>query len=194
MLFDSGFQKSYNIGDTICHFTLNVHAITLTIEVGTMVKDALRKLRKKNNLSQEELAGKLFVSRALVTKWELGKRYPSDEMLSSIAQLFDVDVSYLIDSDDTGLEAANELSDCVPGEEDSGEGADDFMVTLIAKKISDFLRSLPGDDRKIFMRRYYYYDTPEEISKLYAKDIDEVRVKLSEIRLRLRNYFEKEGF
>lgn len=159
-----------------------------------MVKDALRKLRKKNNISQEELAEKLYVSRALVTKWELGKRYPSGEMLSSIAEFFGVDVSYLIDSEHSRLDASNELSDCVPGGEETGDNADDFMVTLIAKKISEFLRSLPGDDRKMFMRRYYYYDSPEAISKLYGVDVDEVRVRLSEIRLRLRNYFEKEGF
>ena len=168
--------------------------IKLMIEDGTMVKDALKKLRKQNKISQEELAEKLYVSRALVTKWELGKRYPSNEMLSSIAEFFGVDVAYLLKSDESRASANEELADCVPGEEDKDEGGDEFMVSLLAKKISDFLRSLTSDERKIFMRRYYYYDSPEKISADFGIDIDETRVKLSEIRTRLRNFFEKEGF
>ncbi len=160
-----------------------------------MIKDALKSLRKKHRMSQEELADRLFVSRALVAKWELGKRYPSEEMLSEIAKLFSVGVDYLIQGDLQRTEASGELSDCLPGEgENSDESADDVMVALIAKKISDFLRTLSPADRKIFMRRYYFYDTPEEISKSEKTDVDEIRSRLSEIRIRLRNYFEKEGF
>lgn len=159
-----------------------------------MIQDALKALRKKNKLSQEELADKLFVSRALVAKWELGKRYPSPEMLEEIARFFSVDVNYLISGDENRSEISNEISEMVPGDESKDDGGEDFMVALIAKKISDFLRSLTDEDRKIFMRRYYYYDSPEKISKDLGMDIDRVRVKLSEIRFKLRNYFEEEGF
>ncbi|MBP5311292.1 MAG: helix-turn-helix transcriptional regulator [Clostridia bacterium] len=158
-----------------------------------MIKDVIKKLRKKNKISQEELADKLYVSRALVAKWELGKRYPSGQMLEEIAKVFNVDVDYLIGRNDPRIEAGNELSECVPGEEGEDDGGDDVTVTLLARKISEFLRTLPEEDRKIFMRRYYYYDDPETISRNFKISIDEIRVKLTEIRLRLRNYFEKEG-
>ena len=40
------------------------------------LSDNLKKLRKENNLSQEELADKLNVSRQSVSKWESGSAYP----------------------------------------------------------------------------------------------------------------------
>lgn len=37
----------------------------------------LQELRKKNNLSQEELAEKINVARQTISKWELGKTAPN---------------------------------------------------------------------------------------------------------------------
>ncbi len=39
--------------------------------------EKLQQLRKKNNLTQEQLAEQLFVSRTAVSKWESGKGYPT---------------------------------------------------------------------------------------------------------------------
>ena len=41
-----------------------------------MLKDNLKRIRKENNLSQEQLADKLNVSRQSVSKWESGQAYP----------------------------------------------------------------------------------------------------------------------
>ena len=51
-------------------------------------KDKLKELRTNANLKQEDVASRLFVSRTLVSKWESGDRYPSDENLDRIAELF----------------------------------------------------------------------------------------------------------
>lgn len=50
--------------------------------------EKLQQLRKKNNLTQEQLAEQLFVSRTAVSKWESGKGYPNIESLKSISKLF----------------------------------------------------------------------------------------------------------
>ena len=47
--------------------------------------DKLKKLRKDNNLTQEEFAEKIFVTRTAVSKWETGNGYPSLESLKLIA-------------------------------------------------------------------------------------------------------------
>ena len=43
--------------------------------------EKLQLLRKQNNMTQEQLAEKLYVSRTAVSKWESGKGYPNIESL-----------------------------------------------------------------------------------------------------------------
>jgi transcriptional regulator with XRE-family HTH domain len=56
----------------------------------------LKKLRKENNLSQEELAEMMDVSRQAVTKWENGKSAPSTEKLFKLAELFGTTVDLML--------------------------------------------------------------------------------------------------
>ena len=56
----------------------------------------LQELRKSRGLTQEELAGKLFVSRTAVSKWESGRGYPNIDSLKAIAAYFEVSVDDLL--------------------------------------------------------------------------------------------------
>ena len=56
----------------------------------------LRKLRKDNNLSQEELAEMIGVSRQSVSKWELGIGYPEVEILLILANKLNVSLDELM--------------------------------------------------------------------------------------------------
>lgn len=56
----------------------------------------LKYLRKKEGLTQEELAEKLNVSRQSVTKWESGQALPDIEKVKEIAYIFSVSVDCLI--------------------------------------------------------------------------------------------------
>ena len=58
--------------------------------------EKLQKLRANANLTQEELAEKLYVSRAAISKWESGRGYPSIDSLRAIADFFHVTVDHLI--------------------------------------------------------------------------------------------------
>ena len=53
-------------------------------------------LRKQKELSQEDLAEKLFVSRQAVSKWERGEALPDTENLIALSELFDVSIDALI--------------------------------------------------------------------------------------------------
>lgn len=61
-----------------------------------VLKDRLKNLRAEANLTQEDLANKIFVSRALVAKWESGERYPSKDNLARLAVLFQIPQEELI--------------------------------------------------------------------------------------------------
>ena len=60
----------------------------------------LQALRKQKNLTQEELAQRLFVSRTAVSKWESGKGYPNIDSLKQIATFFDTTVDELLSTDE----------------------------------------------------------------------------------------------
>ncbi len=49
--------------------------------------EKFQQLRKQNNLTQEQLAEQLFVSRTAISKWESGKGYPNIESLKNISKL-----------------------------------------------------------------------------------------------------------
>lgn len=59
----------------------------------------LRQLRKDKNLTQEELAEALFVSRAAISKWESGRGYPGIDSLRLIAENFSVTIDELLSGD-----------------------------------------------------------------------------------------------
>lgn len=58
--------------------------------------DKLISLRKKNGLSQEELASKLNVSRQSVSKWESNNTYPETDKIIQICNIFDCRMDDLI--------------------------------------------------------------------------------------------------
>ena len=70
--------------------------------------EKLTQLRKSNNMTQEELAANLFVSRAAVSKWESGRGLPNIDSLKAIAVLFDVTVDELLSGEELLTAAQNE--------------------------------------------------------------------------------------
>ena len=59
-------------------------------------------LRKKNNLSQEELAEKVGVTRQTISKWELGETTPEMDKLIIISKLYDITLDELMKEDNEG--------------------------------------------------------------------------------------------
>lgn len=62
--------------------------------------EKLQQLRKQSNLTQEQLAEQLYVSRTAISKWESGKGYPNIESLKCISKLFSVTIDELLSSDE----------------------------------------------------------------------------------------------
>ena len=64
----------------------------MTISFGTNLKT----LREKKNLSQEDLARKLQISRQSISKWEQGISYPSILYLIPLAKILDCTLEELL--------------------------------------------------------------------------------------------------
>lgn len=60
----------------------------------------LQQLRKQKNLTQEQLAEQLFVSRTAVSKWESGRGYPNLESLKCISKLFSISIDELLSNNE----------------------------------------------------------------------------------------------
>lgn len=73
----------------------------------------LKELRKKQGLTQLELAERLFVSRQAISGWEAGTSRPSTENLQSLSKLYNVPLEMLLDD----AEAAGPEPEKIPEEE-----------------------------------------------------------------------------
>lgn len=69
--------------------------------------EKLQELRRQKGLTQEELAGILYVSRTAVSKWESGRGIPNIESLKAISKYFSVSIDELLSGEQL-LAAADE--------------------------------------------------------------------------------------
>ena len=63
--------------------------------------ETLRTLRTEKNMSQQQLAQRLFVNRSSIANWENGRRIPDLILITRLARLLNVDVSVLTDAANT---------------------------------------------------------------------------------------------
>ena len=52
--------------------------------------------RKKNKITQKQLAEKLFVKQNTVSQWETGRSFPSPDMLIKLADIFGCTIDELV--------------------------------------------------------------------------------------------------
>ena len=59
----------------------------------------IKKLRTQKNLTQTQLAQRLWVTKALISAYEAGTKFPSLDMLVKLAYSFHVSTDYLLGID-----------------------------------------------------------------------------------------------
>lgn len=74
-----------------------------------MFGNKLNELRKKNNLSQEELGNYLGVAKNTISNWESGRSEPDIKTINMISQYFGVTTDYLINCTKEALEEIEKL-------------------------------------------------------------------------------------
>lgn len=68
----------------------------------------LKKIRKDNNLSQEQLAEQLGISRQSVSKWETGEAYPEMNNILCLCDIFHYHINDLVHEDFVDIDSLDE--------------------------------------------------------------------------------------
>ncbi|WP_086314385.1 hypothetical protein A5821_001951 [Enterococcus sp. 7F3_DIV0205] len=71
----------------------------MTVEIGKQIK----KFRQEQEISQQELADYLNISRQTISKWELGKSLPDLENVVRLSEYFNISVDVLLGRKKTGF-------------------------------------------------------------------------------------------
>ena len=82
-----------------------------------------------------------------------------------------------------------ELSECLPEE----TAIEKLTRERLADAINSFLEELGEEERNFFIRRYWYFNSVPEISKVYGVGESKVRMRLMRTRNKLAAHLEKEG-
>lgn len=65
--------------------------------------EQIRKHRKKNNLTQDQLATELHTTRQTISKWEQGTIEPNVQMIIQLAEKFGISTDELLTGEETTL-------------------------------------------------------------------------------------------
>ncbi len=76
-----------------------------------MLSNRIKELRLSYNLNQVEFAKKLSITKQTVSNWENNNILPSIDMLTKIADYFNVTTDYLLDRDTKRLLDVSNLTD-----------------------------------------------------------------------------------
>ena len=84
-----------------------------------------------------------------------------------------------------------ELEQCLPAGDDV---AGSLEAKALAEAINAFLSRRSAEQRNIFVRRYWYFDSVAEISRLYGLSQSKVKTTLFRLREALKEELQREGF
>ena len=81
-------------------------------------KDVLKKIREDNNLTQEEFAERVLVTRQAVSRWETGETQPNTETLKILSREFNVSINTLLGADFDGIKRTDVFGGVIYSPED----------------------------------------------------------------------------
>lgn len=89
------------------------------------------------------------------------------------------------------LLALDELAECIP----DGSGSEDLASNIdLTDAINRFLRNLPIEQRRIFIKRYWYMSSITDTATSFGMSESKVASILFRVRNKLKEQLTKEGF
>lgn len=134
--------------------------------------------RTKCNMTQSQLAEKLFVSQQSVSQWEKDMRRPDRHTLEAMAEIFGCSVEDILPADRNII---SELAECIPDNK--------YMSAKQAEGlINGFLETISEKERVIFIKSYYFLRSSKETAAEMGIKDNHVRAVLSRVRKKLKKY------
>ncbi len=87
--------------------------------------------------------------------------------------------------------ALDELAECIPHRETAETKV---AAKELGEAINRFLATLDQESRVLFVRRYWYADSPAMLGKRFRITAHHATVRLSRIRQKLKDYLSDQGF
>ncbi len=84
-----------------------------------------------------------------------------------------------------------ELSECIPGQSDVASEVD---AKELISLINSFLKDCSEEQRKVFVRRYWYFDSVADICKAYSLPQSKVKTMLFRMREKLKEQLNAGGY
>lgn len=88
-------------------------------------------------------------------------------------------------------EAIDEFAEILPAKENTES---EFFGRELTRHINAFLSGQTPERRKLFVRRYFYMSSIDEIAEAYGLGQSNVKVTLMRMREALKEYLKKEGY
>lgn len=85
----------------------------------------------------------------------------------------------------------DEIGDIFPAGETTEET---FFSKELQNSVYEFIKALPDEQRKIFLRRYWFFDSIKDIAASWGISESKAKTLLFRTRKKLKEYLEKEGF
>lgn len=136
------------------------------------ISEVIRNYRKKENLTQEQVANHLNISAPAVNKWENGISYPDITLLAPLARILKIDVNTLLAfNEDLTDEEVKKIT------KEIGEMASKDGFQKAFEKASDLIKKYPSCDELVYwisvvLRIHLLSDQIEEKDKYERKIID----------------------
>ena len=86
--------------------------------------------------------------------------------------------------------ALDELEECIPGGTNPEQALEEKEL---ARAVGRFVSELPKMEKKIFVLRYWYVASIDDIAKTLGFSTGKVKTSLFRTRKKLKNYLEEEG-
>ncbi len=84
----------------------------------------------------------------------------------------------------------DELTECIPATESTDEAVE---LKELGRLIDLFLRRIPENERNVFICRYWYFDSIEDICERFGYSASKVKMMLHRTRKKLQAKLEAEG-